>query len=453
MTKKRDLIDRVIIKSSEMVAAEWDDMTLKEMQLLLLVVDQISEYSFKMNDTIRVTIPKILMDDTFGLNNMTGAALKKLANQLQTRKITIRPRQIPAGESLDNGANLDLFADRDDNQPWETMVMVPTCRFSGGKGGSFTISLNNDLNSHFLDLHNRVKYKLTSVRRLSSMYHIRMYEMLMIGEENDEYILDIPLNRFKESIGAKGKYPSFNDFRRSVIETGVESINEHTDIEVSFEPIRSFRTTVSGLRFFVKKISGARYIGKIALAANPDGDAIGQVGSVIDADLNEIDRPNLLSMMSVAGMDEKSSSDALKLLVSEFSGKPNAKVADALSDRLQAAQEYIERLRDAKRRVFVQATLKKAVIEGWSPSERPEVNNRTAYEGSVVKEPKAEIGVDYEQVVMSIEASAELMDGFTQFISRPVNHVAIDILGKRGVRDPGLKPEIQAFGIKFNIGV
>jgi len=224
--------DQTVTKSHELVAANIDDMTLKEAQLLALAVSMIPEEAqAKPGDRIRVTIERRTLDMVFGLNGMSNTKLKQLASQLQTRAVTVRPRDLPS--------NLDLFDEdkvsEEMNREWRRMVIVPTCEY---KDGLFTMTLNQDLNEHFLELRERfTSYRLANIIGLSSPYHLRLYEILLMRVSEGSEIRIEP-GRLRDMLGANGKYPAFFEFRRRVLEPAVQAVNGHTDLFVGYDTVK-----------------------------------------------------------------------------------------------------------------------------------------------------------------------------------------------------------------------
>ena len=60
---------------------------------------------------------------------------------------------------------------------------------------------------------------------------------------------DIELSWMREHGGLENKYTDYRILRRRLIEPAINKINKHTDISVSFDPIKQGKT-VSGIRFF-----------------------------------------------------------------------------------------------------------------------------------------------------------------------------------------------------------
>ena len=94
-------------------------------------------------------------------------------------------------------------------------------------------------------------YELQQVASLKSVHAIRMYELLIqyrtVGK------LEISLSDLRLKLGiADGKYPTMNNFKARVLDVGIQQINEHSDISVNYEQVKTGRQ-IAGLKFSCKQ--------------------------------------------------------------------------------------------------------------------------------------------------------------------------------------------------------
>lgn len=433
MSVKNEIAEQTVIKSREMVAAIWDDMTLKEAQLMLLAISMIPRSGeLNMAEPISIEISKKMMDESFGLNNMTSSALSDLSDLIQTRRAIIKPVEMLAND----GNQPDLFNVQEEHvkeQSWSRMVIVPTCKYSKGV---FSITFNRDLNPHFLVIHDQVtRYKLRHVLKLKSPYYILLYGMLLSGEDKESYFVTASVSRIKEMIGAKGKYPLFADFRRSVLEPGVDAINESTDIRVEYEILKRGRS-VSSIQFKVRRVPCAN--SPISLA-----DLVANEFAV------ENDPVILLDRLLAAGVSRTKATTLVASFLESRQGVPFDEVLAEMDGCLRAAKEFILRLRSEGKKVFLQSIFEKAITEGWEPAEV--IDPRQAFLPLPDPAPP-ELKVDYVKVIEAIESEPKLMDGFVFFINNPLNRVAVAMFEKDGIRSLGLKQEVLVYGAKLKLG-
>lgn len=446
MTKKT-VPDQTIIKSNEMVAADWDEMTLKEMQLLLMAISLIPSIDNKSLDKpIRVTISKKEMDEVFGLNNMSNQDLKKLSDQLQTRKATIRRRSF---DLISDPCAPDLFTEvesKDSN--WESMVIVPTCKFVRS---DFTLTLNQDLNPHFLELHDRVtRYQRSNLNRLSSVYHIPMYEMLVMAADSPEKSVTVHPNRLREIVGARSKYPKFTDFRRSVIDPGVDAINETTDLDVTYNLVRKGGPGVRAIVFNVTRkatrinaIPSMEHLSPIMDCSAPDESAMTSPGSISD---------ELLATLVQSGMTSRKASDLVNEYLTKHPDVDPLDLKQRAESSIQAARRWMQKLVEQKRPVRINGIMRSAILNEWEPDEdhqAPIMDIKPPYPASTAQmstKNADDAEITYSRIIERIESDNEYRKDFERFINSPHHVVAADLYRRLGLRGAAIKQEIMLFG-------
>ena len=115
--------------------------------------------------------------------------------------------------------------------------------------GKVNLLLNSNIKRYLLQLHeNFTKYELYNILALKGKYSIRLYEWFKSYSFLKEK--EIEINKLKYILEAE-KYKEFKAFRRRVIEPAVTEINEYTDLEVSYEKVKSGKS-VSALIFYIR---------------------------------------------------------------------------------------------------------------------------------------------------------------------------------------------------------
>ena len=102
------------------------------------------------------------------------------------------------------------------------------------------------------------KYTLENTVNLTSSYAMRLYELLIKWRSFKSSTTSLyPLETLRGQLGlVEGEYQRTTNFRARVLDVAVSQINEHTDIQVSYEQEKSGRK-VSGFRFKVKSKTAA----------------------------------------------------------------------------------------------------------------------------------------------------------------------------------------------------
>ena len=100
------------------------------------------------------------------------------------------------------------------------------------------------------------KYELANVLAMDSKYSIRIYELLKSYAYCNGCTLEI--SDLKKTLQT-AKYKEYKAFRINVIDRSISEINQYTDLNISYEPIRTVRT-ITALKFIVNVKSSKDYI-------------------------------------------------------------------------------------------------------------------------------------------------------------------------------------------------
>jgi plasmid replication initiation protein len=83
------------------------------------------------------------------------------------------------------------------------------------------------------------RYKLEKVAKMSSVYAIRLYELLMQWESEGRRTVE--LEWLKKTLMVNEAYPRMFNFKKRVIDVAVAQINEFSDLTVSYEQCKTGR--------------------------------------------------------------------------------------------------------------------------------------------------------------------------------------------------------------------
>lgn len=118
------------------------------------------------------------------------------------------------------------------------------------KSGKIRILLNSNLKQYLLELKkNFTNYELYNIMALKSKHSIRLYEIFKSYEFQKEKEFEV--DRLKFLLDAES-YTDFRNFRSKIIETAIKEINLYTDINASFETIKTGKS-VSSIKFHIEK--------------------------------------------------------------------------------------------------------------------------------------------------------------------------------------------------------
>jgi plasmid replication initiation protein len=92
-------------------------------------------------------------------------------------------------------------------------------------------------------------YQLEKVGNMTSSYAVRIYELLAKHREIGNRTLN--LKWLRETLQLADEYKLTADFIRKVIEVAVKQINDHSDLKVSYDPIKTGRA-ITDFAFKIK---------------------------------------------------------------------------------------------------------------------------------------------------------------------------------------------------------
>jgi plasmid replication initiation protein len=98
------------------------------------------------------------------------------------------------------------------------------------------------------------RYELKNVAHFKSVYAFRIYEFLVQFPGMTEQKLSVAWLR--EALFLGEKYPKIADLRKFVLNPAIESINQHSNVKVSIEPVKNKREIIAFI--FRYEISGAK---------------------------------------------------------------------------------------------------------------------------------------------------------------------------------------------------
>jgi plasmid replication initiation protein len=134
---------------------------------------------------------------------------------------------------------------------------VSSCDYDG-KNGVISITFNIDILLDLLIFKGKyVALFFDLSQDVRSKYAFRIYEIL----KSKAYlgIYKLPVDEFKFMLAIQNKYDSFAELNRSIIKPNLNVINQLSDINVNFKPIRSGRI-VTLLQFNITKKSNVAFL-------------------------------------------------------------------------------------------------------------------------------------------------------------------------------------------------
>lgn len=82
---------------------------------------------------------------------------------------------------------------------------------------------------------NFTKYRLKHIAELSSVYAIRVYEMIVSWHSQNKSFQEMTIDDFRNALDLGLKYKQFGELRQRVIKPAIEQINERTNYELEIQ--------------------------------------------------------------------------------------------------------------------------------------------------------------------------------------------------------------------------
>jgi len=229
MSSKTELV----VKSNYLVEACYR-LDLAEQRIILMAIFMARESKNGITADSFLTITAHDFASMFDLDIKTAYnQLKGVAVSLYGRNILLKDIHTPSGK------------EREIRARWVSAIAyVPDAALIQIQFSGIIVPYITKLEREF------TSYKISMVAKMSSIYAIRLYELLIqwgsVGTRT------IELDELKFMLGLQGEYGAIKDFKRRVIDPAVTQITEHTDLSVRYENVKSGKNVVALLFLFKK---------------------------------------------------------------------------------------------------------------------------------------------------------------------------------------------------------
>ena len=226
--------NNLVSKSNDLIVASYE-LTRNEQRLLLACISQINS---------QPNASEITMQDEFVV---TTEQMKELYKD-SSKDNVYRDLNVVANNLFEREVKIAL----PDNEMLRTRF-VSSVLFQPEKS-QITVTFAQKILPYLTQLKkNFTRYRLADTVELTSIYAIRLYEMVVCWQGQNRWSETVDLGEFRYMMGCVGKYKQFGQLRQSVIEKAVEQINENTAYHVSVK-YRKIKHTYKSVTFsFYKK--------------------------------------------------------------------------------------------------------------------------------------------------------------------------------------------------------
>ena len=213
----------------------------------------------------------------------------------------------------------------DDTNVFTRKRWVSTCKFNRDNG-LIKITFNVDMIPDLLVLKRYIPLNSSLLRdKTKSKYAYRNYEILKSNLYKKTWT--IPLEEYKFLLKITDKYKTYGELNRKVIAPSIKYINEYTDIEVKFTPIKA-RNSYKFLRFEIKSNS------------RTNSDIVGEdIQKTMPSAFNEISRALVELNIELTSTDAETLID--NAIEVSHTNNINVNVVDYILDKIEILKDYL----------------------------------------------------------------------------------------------------------------
>lgn len=219
---------KLIRKANELVESRYkfDIWETRVFAKMITLIDKDDE-DFKQ---YRIHIKDIQKDFGLTKNKDAYTRLKEGARRLMSRIIKITYKSKEGKKVLETPVIIGL----------ETTV---------NKTSYIDVSFHPNMKPFLLQLKSQyLMYDIRNILRISSVYSIRIYELLKQYERIGYRIFEV--DELKEILGVTDKYPLYANFKQRLLKKAKKDLSKNTDIDFEFEEIKSGRA-VEKIKFLI----------------------------------------------------------------------------------------------------------------------------------------------------------------------------------------------------------
>ena len=221
----------LIVKDNALINASYS-LELTEQRIILLAILKARENKTPHNQELIVTAQSYIT--AFNVHRNTAyKTLKTACDNLFTRQFTY--------QRYNSNGNIEQVRSR-----WvQSVIYAENESYIKIKFTDEILPLVTMLEKHF------TSYELQQVASLKSVHSVRLYELLIQYRTVGKVEISLDDLRLKLGIN-ESEYPRMDNFKNRVLDVGIQQINEHSDITVKYEQVKTGRN-ITGFKFSFKQ--------------------------------------------------------------------------------------------------------------------------------------------------------------------------------------------------------
>ena len=257
----------LVVKDNALINASYY-LSLTEQRLILLAIIQARAEKMTSSNEFKVKVSSYI--NAYGVADATAyEAIQKATETLRTRYFTFE--RVVDGEPERVVSN------------WvQSIAYAENSSYIKIKFTDDVMPLITQLEKHF------TSYQLEQVKDLSSIYAIRLYELMMQWRATGK-TQQIPIDELRYKLGIEpDQYKQMVNFKKKVLDFAIDQINEHTDIKASYEQHKEGRS-ITGFTFTFKEKPKPKAKGGEVNRDDKTGDLF-SIGGLSDAQFARVAR-------------------------------------------------------------------------------------------------------------------------------------------------------------------
>jgi plasmid replication initiation protein len=225
------MADHNIYKSNALIEASYT-LSVAEQRIILACIAQVDRGS-PITDEVMYSVP------VSDIALATGSDSKSMYKELFEASRKLRRRDV----SIDLEPNGGGPKSKTLEASWVQTIVY------NEQEGTINLRFNKDMLPYLTELKAQfTRYHLSDVARMTSIYGIRLFEMLI--QYTSVGAREIALEDLRKWLQLHDKYTLMADLRRYVIEPAINQVNEHSPLQVDYEVMRTGRK-ISHLKFSI----------------------------------------------------------------------------------------------------------------------------------------------------------------------------------------------------------
>lgn len=224
-----EIRNHTVVKANDLIQKSRFSLSVQQQKIVLYLISQITQFDtdFKLYEFSIVDFCKVC-----GMDYESGQNYKNIKDAIQ------------------DIANKSIWVQLNEDE--ETLLRWIEKPYINKKSGTIKIRLDEDMKPFLLQLkENFTQYELLWTLHFKSKYTIRLYELIksIHFRELETYTREYKLDELKRLLDAE-TYTTYQTFKTRVLLPAVTEINNFSDKNLSYEPLKRGRSVYS-IRFTI----------------------------------------------------------------------------------------------------------------------------------------------------------------------------------------------------------